>query len=274
MSQKAHPEQSTVATFDLVAMEYDSAFSQSPIGKLQRNRVHYFLGNELTGSSLRILEINCGTGEDAIWLAGKGHNVIATDISGKMLSVVEEKIKRKSLEDRIQTKQISFNELKNVFKPDSFDLIFSDFGGLNCIPEVEMDTLMNDVSSLLKPDGKFIAVIMSRKCLWERIYFLLKGKRNEAFRRSKNHSVAVSLDRNIQQTWYYSPSEIRMIATEKFEINKLKPVGIAIPPSYLNPFFTKKKILLSFLNNLESIFSLSIFSNYADHFYISLQKKN
>ncbi|MBK9732060.1 MAG: class I SAM-dependent methyltransferase [Chitinophagaceae bacterium] len=274
MAQQPNPVQATVATFDLVAIEYDRAFTQSPIGKLQRNRVHYFLGNELTGTSLRILELNCGTGEDAIWLAGQGHNVMATDISGMMISMAEEKIKRRSLGDRIQTKQVSFNELKNVFKPESFDLVFSDFGGLNCIPEDELIDLMNVAGSLLKTGGKFIAVIMGRKCIWEQMYFLWKGKPNKASRRNKRHSITASLGKDAQPTWYYSPSEIQMIAAKKFKINKLKPVGIAIPPSYLNPFFTKKKTLLSFLNNLESIFSFSIFSNYADHFYISLRKKN
>lgn len=274
MSQQSNPQKISFSGFDHIAEEYDSDFSCSPVGQLQRQRVHHFLGQELGRTSLRVLEINCGTGEDAIWLAERGHHVIATDSSAEMINITMQKIKGRYFEGVVQARQISFNELNDVFMPQSFDLVFSDFGGLNCIPENVMRTLLQDIYALLKPGGKFIAVIMGRKCLWERGYYLLKGNGKEAFRRSSKQSVAVSLGSNPQPTWYFAPSEIINLSAEYFYCRNLKPVGIAVPPSYLNPFFAKKKWLLSTLNTLEAVFSFSVCSNYADHFYISLQKKN
>ena len=74
--------------FDTLAETYDADFSSSAIGLMQRKRVWKWLVPLLneSGRSLNILEINCGTGEDAIRLASMGHRVIATDASAAMIA--------------------------------------------------------------------------------------------------------------------------------------------------------------------------------------------
>ena len=258
--------------FDQVAEDYDVTFSQSPIGQLQRSSVHLLLEASLAGSALQILEINCGTGDDAIWLAERGYQVTATDVSEMMIDKLKEKISNHLPASLIAVKQISIEKIREQFAPASFDLIFSDFGGLNCLPKVALQEFIKDAAILLKPGGKIVAVVMGRKCLWERAYFLLKGKRTAAFRRNSEQPLKVNLGDHVQYTWYYSPDEIRSISSKQFKLNGLKPVGIAIPPSYLNPFFYRKKKLLALLNNMEALLSFSFLSNYADHFYIELQK--
>ena len=44
-----------------------------------------------------MLEINCGTGIDADWLAKKGHFVIASDISSKMIEIAKKKYDHSNL---------------------------------------------------------------------------------------------------------------------------------------------------------------------------------
>ena len=47
--------------FDLKAESYDFEFSDSPIGRAQRQAVHRFVKDELKlQSNLKILELNCG----------------------------------------------------------------------------------------------------------------------------------------------------------------------------------------------------------------------
>ena len=80
-------------SFDISAPLYDDVFTNSHIGKLQRKLVYSFLKKNLPkNQNLEILEINCGTGHDAIWLANQGHQIIATDISSEMISVAKAKI--------------------------------------------------------------------------------------------------------------------------------------------------------------------------------------
>src|SRR5258705_10032004 len=112
--------------FDLAASSYDEEFTYSPIGKLQRQRVCFYLEKMLPEQSLKILEINCGSGEDAVWLAKKGHLVIASDASPKMIQEAKRKIFANKLEGKISAITCGFDDLKKQFQSEKFDLIFSD----------------------------------------------------------------------------------------------------------------------------------------------------
>ena len=57
-----------VAPFDGMAADYDRAFTASAVGKLMRSAVQRRLDVAFKPGE-RVLELNCGTGEDAIYLA-------------------------------------------------------------------------------------------------------------------------------------------------------------------------------------------------------------
>ena len=260
--------------FDLHASNYDASFSDSPIGTLQRERVHHFLEKHLPArKKLRILEINCGTGVDAFHMASLGHEVTATDASQKMIEACTEKLKSFQSEKLPRFIQADFARLKNHFSGQSFDLIFSNFGGMNCVGPAELISLSRDLAGLLTPGGKFIAVVMGRKCAWERAYFSYKGDRENLHRRRSKEAVQVRLENETLQTWYYSPSEFAKLFTDSFVPTGIKPVGLFIPPSYLNPAFRKKPLALKFLFALEKIFSLPVVADHSDHFLLAMQKK-
>jgi ubiquinone/menaquinone biosynthesis C-methylase UbiE len=256
------------ATFDAIAANYDADFANSAVGRLQRASVYRFLEEiQVLEKKLFVLEINCGTGEDALWLAKNGNSVLATDASEEMINVAKQKVASLNLPD-LQFQQAEFSALKVMYSQKKFDLIFSNFGGLNCIDETQFKHLMDDFYSLLKPEGKLIFVIMGRKCLWERLYFLFKGSRKSAFRRMSRIGIPAQLGNGaVQKTFYFSPSEIKSLVSLNFQVLKSKPIGLFLPPSYLDKFFNNKKPLLLFLYQLEKLFSrFSFLSNYADHY--------
>ena len=265
----------THSQFDVSAPNYDAEFTTSAIGKMQREQVYFALQvNKLVKSKSKILEINCGTGEDAIWLANHGHSVLATDASEEMIRVAKQKASGLNKLD-LQFQQAEFSALNTKYSTQKFDLIFSNFGGLNCVNKTVFKQLMEDFYSLLNPDGKLIFVIMGRKCFWERMYFLFKGNNKKAFRRMSQSAISAELGNGAKQnTFYFSPSEIRSIAEPNFKLLSTKPIGLFVPPSYLNKFFLNKKYLLLFLFQMEKLFSpFSFLSDYADHYLIYLKKK-
>jgi ubiquinone/menaquinone biosynthesis C-methylase UbiE len=269
-------EEITTTAFDSVASSYDTDFTFSNIGKYQRKRIYHFLEKILPkDKSLEILEINCGTGEDALYLARKGHHIIATDASGVM---VNKAIKKGSNENNsgrnISFAVCSFDNLKEKYSNKKFDLVFSNFGGLNCINEAELKKLSADLFCLLKPGGKFVAVIMGRMCLWELFYFTIKLNFKKAFRRFSKKGLETKLGMQSQETFYYSPSEFKKLFRSKFHLVLKKPVGIALPPSYLEPFFNNKILLLKILFFSEKLFSFSFFSDFADHYFIVAMKRH
>lgn len=262
--------------FDEVAHTYDQTFTDSNIGRLLRNIVWRYLDKVIpNNNSLNILELNCGTGEDAIYLGSKGHQVLATDISEQMAEVAQKKVVENGLENKVDVKKCDAREILESELKSGYDLVFSNFGGMNCLPKEDLLRLSNDLHHLLKPDGRFIAVVMPRFCIWESLYFALKGRKKKIFRRNTNESILANVDGTSVETWYYSPNDFIEIFSNSFKKIKTKPVGMAIPPSYLEPFFDNKQGMLNFLNSCENLLgSIPLLSRYSDHFLIDLVKSS
>lgn len=256
------------ASFDKAAPNYDESFTQTEIGKMQRNSVYKQLTKQVV-SVKNILEINCGTGEDAIWLATQNFNVTATDISPKMIEVAKSKANFDTLNFIIS----DIKTIQSSIGGQNFDLIFSNFGGLNCLSESELEKFFRDANSILFQKGKLVLVIMPKSTLWEQAYFLAKAQFSKVFRRKKEFILADVAGEKVP-TYYYNPKDIVNLAKNDFELVHQKPIGFFVPPSYLEPIFKNKKGLLRFLNVLEkAISNWSFLSKYADHYIITLQKR-
>ncbi|MBL4703723.1 MAG: class I SAM-dependent methyltransferase [Flavobacteriales bacterium] len=252
--------------FDHVAAVYDSQFTNTLIGKAQRKLVWNYLANVLNKNQ-QALELNCGTGVDAQFLSKRCKQVIATDISPEMVGYAAEK----HPEANIQYQTLDINQLTTI--NGKFDLIFSNFGGLNCLSSEQWNALSKSLDRSLNPGGQFIAVIMSRNCAWERFYYKRKGDNLNRNRRRSVEPVLANVDGIDVKTWYYSPTEIIHFLSGQFQFIKVKPIGRFIPPSYMEPFFTGKKALFSALTLIESFSVPSKKSaDKADHYLIHFKK--
>lgn len=256
--------------FDNAAKTYDTLFTHSVIGTLQRNLVYHHFSKVLNSSAAKnILEINCGTGEDAIWLAKQNFEVTATDISEAMIAVA----KSKAVYENLVFKVADTKAITKDFEGKKFDLLFSNFGGLNCLSKSELLSFFENVSEILTEKGKMVLVIMPKNTLWEQFYFLLKRDFKKAFRRKKDFAIA-NVEGKKVTTYYYNPKDIVNLTNANFEIKQFSPIGFFVPPSYLENFFRNKPKLISLLNSLEQrIKNQSLLSKYADHYLIVLQKK-
>jgi 2-polyprenyl-3-methyl-5-hydroxy-6-metoxy-1,4-benzoquinol methylase len=256
------------ASFDKAAPNYDVTFTNTEIGKMQRSLVYKELSKQLA-SAKNILEINCGTGEDAIWLAQQKLNITASDISQKMI----EAAKSKAAFDNLNFVTADIKTIAQSFNGQRFDLIFSNFGGLNCLAGHELEKFFWDTEKLLSGNGKMVLVIMPRNTLWEQFYFLAKAQFPSVFRRKKVFALA-DVDGEKVPTYYYNPKDIVNLAQADFKLVAQKPIGFFVPPSYLEPFFGNKKGILRVLNSLEKgISGWPFLSKYADHYIITLQKR-
>lgn len=215
-----------------------------------------------------LLELNCGTGIDAVFFATHGMHVHATDISKGMLSELQKKISERKLEDRITTQHCSFTELKNVEK-QNFDGIFSDFGGLNCVQDIE--SVIHSLKLLLKPGGIVTLVIMPPVCPWE-IMLAFKGNFKTAFRRFKSNGAASHLEGQTFMSYYFKPSRIISAFGKDYELKELQGLGSIVPPPYLEKFLKKKPGLFNRLKKFDEKFSHTFpFNRWADHFILTMK---
>ena len=76
-------EQAAAKAFGKQAPVFDSQYTADTIIQYKRKRVRDHVLRYLKSKST-ILELNAGTGEDAVFFAQNGHTVHATDISDPM----------------------------------------------------------------------------------------------------------------------------------------------------------------------------------------------
>lgn len=257
--------------FDLLASQYDVEFSHTPLGNLHRNLVwDILLQQPWIENPLQILEVNCGTGEDAIEWAKRGNHVLATDISSEM--VAQAKAKAGNLFPNLQFQAKGFFDLDNISGGQSFDLIFSNFGGLNCVSPDDIRLIFNLFEKLVSPGGHLVLVIMPDFCLWEMLIFLLRGEWSNAFRRFQKPAIATIQGASFP-VYYYPPKTIIQLARASFQLNGLFPLGFFLPPSGRNHFFSRFPKGLNFLNACEkSVSRFSFLSRFSDHYLLIMEK--
>jgi len=259
--------------FDILAQEYDQTFTQSAIGKIQRNQVWSYLDKilpELTGRE--ILELTCGTGEDAIQFAQRGFNVLATDSSKQMLQVAENKIRRHSLASTIRTQLIDLETLNEINFDQKFDLIFSNFGGLNCISPEKFKSILSNMQALLNKNGRIVIVLINEFCLWETVYYSLKFDLQKAFRRINSKPATVNFNGMRFSIWYHFSN----IYNNHPHTKKIQSKAIAVftPPSYLEFFFNRHKGFLKLLEQIDNYATRFSWSNHlSDHILLEFQPK-
>ncbi len=257
------------ASFDNYAIQYDKHFTFSPIGLLQREAVYSYL-TPLLNKQQSVLEINCGTGHDALEIAKQVKGIVATDVSENMIQQCE--AKKRGI-NNVSFKAIAIQDLEEEIK--NTDLIFSNFGGLNCLSPEELQEFAKKCNVLLNKNTDLVFVIMGRKCIWERFYFKIKSDRTKAKRRKSTEGVDTLINGSEFKTWYYSPKEVTDFFGSEYKVQRVAGVGLFVPPSYLNPFFANKKILLKLFSGLDKVFcKFKWTADHADHYLIHLKKIN
>src|SRR5688572_16240110 len=165
-------ERKAAGAFDLQARVFDALFANDSIVQYKRERVRACVKSYLkTGD--RILELNAGTGDDALYFSSLGFAVHATDISENMQCALQEKVRAAGLEHLVTQEVCSFNHLHQLKQRGPYDHIFSNFGGLNC--SNDLSQVLASCTLLLKPGGMIHIVVMPPFCVWETL-LLLKGR--------------------------------------------------------------------------------------------------
>lgn len=250
-------------SFDKAAKDYDSDFTHSRIGLSQRARVWEYLESAIKTESIsNVLELNCGTGEDAVFLSQLDCEVTATDVSKSMLAVARQKAS--DHKQAITFAQLDLCEPK-LESSDKYDLIFSNFGGLNCLDRSQLTSLAHWSMNRLKKDGSLILVIMPRDTLLEKWYRIYKRDKLALRLRQSEQPIQVNVDGESVKTYFYNPKEIMELFPNAI-MKKVTPTGFV--PSYwtghkLEPLLSLMSLSLNFIK---------IGGKYGDHYLMHLKK--
>ena len=131
----------------------DSAekYVKSPIKDQATYQKKLDITREYLTPQSQVLEFGCGTGSTAVLHAPYVKQIVATDISGNMIAIAEQRAKGANVEN-IRFQQGTLDQLHNA--DGSFDMVL----GLNVLHLVEdVDDAIDQVHQLLKTDGVFIS---------------------------------------------------------------------------------------------------------------------
>ena len=264
-------EQRAELAFTNQSVVFDDIYGNDTIINYKRSRVRSHVLQYLKpGGS--ILELNSGTGEDALFFAKLGHRVHATDISEGMQQQLKSKIAASGMNQIITAERISFTRLNQLNSRGPYNLIFSNFAGLNCTDE--LTKVLASFNDLLNPGGMVTLVVLPKFCLWETL-LVFKGKFRTAFRRfSSRKGRSAHVNGEYFKCWYYNPSFITRHLKDKFDLLKVEGLCTIVPPSYIEGFAEKHPAAYRFLKSKENkLKSAWPWKYIGDYYIISLIKK-
>ena len=257
------------AVFDRLAEAYDRTFTESLIGRAQRNAVWKRLLQTFQLND-NLLELNCGTGEDAFFLASHGISVFACDASQNMIACAEQRLAHMPSAPPITFCHLSTERIAELAPIQCFDGVFSNFSGLNCISDLA--SVAVNLSALVKPGDHLLLCLSTRICLMEILYYLLRLNPAKAFRRVRGRSEA-AIEGAPLTVFYPTLRAIRRAFSPHFRLRSRTGIGVAIPPSYLEPSVRRHPHLFRLLCTLETLLAgIPVLRTTGDHVLLCFQK--
>lgn len=260
-----------MAAFDALAADYDVTFSDTILGQLLRARVHERLASGLPVGAGRVLELNCGTGVDAVWLARRGHSVLATDVSPAMVAHAARAAQRAGpgVEGRVATAVLAVEELSVLVGTEApFDAALSNFGGLNCVADVT--PVLDRLAALVRPSGRAWLCIMGPVVPWEWVWFAARGDWSAARRRLRRRPRWRGLPLR-----YPTVRSVRRAAVATgWEPVRVDGLASLVPPPFAEAWAGRHPSLLAALDRAERRLATTAAVVWtADHYLVELVRR-
>jgi ubiquinone/menaquinone biosynthesis C-methylase UbiE len=257
------------APFDVLADTYDEIFTRSLIGQAQRRQVWRVL-EQAFSCGQRVLEINCGTGEDALFLAKRGIAVLACDSSPKMIGVAQSRQAAEAPTARLEFRLLPTEELRRLPR-EQFDGAFSNFGGLNCVED--LGAVAAELAKVLKPGTPLILCLANRSCAWEMAWYGLRRNWDKAFRRRRRVGVVASLGLSRVNVWYPTVRELLRTFAPWFRLKSYRGIGVCVPPSYLEHWVRRHSSFFRTCEKLDGAISQwPVFRSTGDHVLLHFER--
>ena len=229
--------------FDALAANYDAEFTATPLGQRLRRAVWRHLDAAFPGGA-RVIDLGCGTGEDAVHLAARGVSVHALDASPPMVDAALAKAAREGVAGRVRVETRPIEALDGL-RGGPFDGAYSNFGALNCV--ADLGAPARALASLLRPGAPLVLVLMGRAVPWEWAWSFLHGEARKAFRRYSRRGVAW---RGLTVV-YPGVHLVRRAFAPGFAFRGARAIGALLPPTYAGRWADRHPALLDALDRAE-----------------------
>ncbi|MBV8845977.1 MAG: class I SAM-dependent methyltransferase [Bryobacterales bacterium] len=193
--------------FDTVAPDYQHLWSDTGRGRSQRSEVWRHI-DPLFRQGDRVLDIGCGTGDDALHLCGFGVRVVGLDSSPRMVQIARTR--------GVHARLMPLEDLSRL--KSSYAGAISNFGALNCVRDLR--PVAEDLSRVIRPGGPLAICLMGKFALVEILRFIARLEWQRAARRWSGRTTWRGLD-----IYYHAWRQVQKDFAPTFVMHKRVPIG-------------------------------------------------
>lgn len=265
--------------FDAVAADYDAVYGDDgnvAMAWMRRENLAYLKSLYPPGS--RLLEVGCGTGEEAVALARAGCTVLASDVSPAMARLTMAKAARAGVADRVRALALPAGSLAALRPSTPFDGVYTSFGALNCEPD--LTAFGRALADLVRPGGVVVCGVMGPVYLFEILWYLARGRLRQALRRLRGGwrpaPVAGRDGREMQvATRYLGLRQMGRALGAAFTVESVRALPLLMPPPYAASLYARRPDLVARAARLEgALRDRWPFQLLGDHQVIVSRRKN
>jgi len=193
---------STSTAFDALAADYHLLWNNSQRSQVWREVDSLFYSGD------RVLDLGCGTGDDALHLAECSIDVLGIDASAKMVQIA---VARGVAAQRFRIEDLSALE-------GQFSGAISNFGALNCVADLR--PVATQLARLVRGGGAVAICIMARFAWGETLAFARKLDFRRAVRRWPGRTIWRGM-----AIFYYSSRQMRNAFAPEFLLQRRISIG-------------------------------------------------
>jgi SAM-dependent methyltransferase len=261
----------TQAAFDSVAPDYDGPRGNNLCIQDMRAEMWRWLDLQFATPG-RLIDLGCGTGLDAVRMAGLGHEVVATDWSPAMVERTRQRAREADLAGRVQALPVGAHELQLMDGDGRFDGAYSNLGPLNCVPDLQ--AMSAHCARLLRPGGRLVFTVIGRWCPWEIWHYARQRRWARLKVRFARETVAVGMNGHTIWTRYYTPGEFCAAFAREFDVEVVRGLCVLVPPPYLTTLRERHPRLYRALWWLDRrIAGWPLVRGLGDHFLVVLKRR-
>jgi len=218
--------------FNAVAPSYARAVASDPVDAYLRERSTSRLTQLLNGLD-PILEVGCGTGSETLPLLRLGHQIVAVDISVRMLEELRSRAEQAGVSSQLTTVEgrlARLDDALRAFGPGAFRAGFSTFGAFNL--ERDLSTVGPALLAALRPGAPLFLAVLNRHALMP-LAAAIGSRHWGAFSARLRNPIPADSSRYPLDVYARRPYEISEALGSGFQLEALEAASVLAPPDDL-----------------------------------------
>jgi SAM-dependent methyltransferase len=217
----------------------------------------------------QVIDVGCGTGTDALFLARHDVHVLGLDASAGMLAEMRAKVMRAGLDGLVEARQLDLTNLTEL-PPNSADGVISAFAALSTAPD--LGAFARDAARLLRPGGRVVVHLLNRFSLWEWLGQARHGQPRppRALAQQCDRTFVIG-GRAVPHHLYFAREAYARFFAREFRLRRMYGLGSLRPPH------TVRRLPAPLVGGLEwldvRVGGVSPFVNLGRFFVLELEKR-